>query len=167
MELNLDKVPKLVGKVARDRFMEISTLLENSSWPIYLVGPSGSGKSIMAMNVAGWYSKKYGVPAYYVQLSPDQTKTSLILGLRLINGSLVPVKGLIATAMEKGGIVIVDEAAHATQELLLMFNSICDRTSITAIGDAIVESKDSFRVVFASNSSSYAGNSKLPQSFAQ
>ena len=50
--------------------------------------PSGSGKSIIAMNLARQYALAKNVPAYYVQLSPEQTKTSLILGLRLENGSL-------------------------------------------------------------------------------
>lgn len=167
MHLNLKQVPKLVGEDAKEKFTVLSRLLTTTKWPIFLTGPSGSGKSIIAMNLAKWYAKQNKVPAYYVQLSPDQTKTSLILGLRLKNGSLVPVKGMIAEAMEKGGIVVVDEATHATQELLLMFNSICDRVAVTSIGDEIVYAKDSFRVIFCANTSQYAGNVKLPQSFAQ
>lgn len=167
MKLNLKKVPKLVGKDAKEKFAVLSNLLANTSWPLFLTGASGTGKSVIAMNLAKWYSKEFNVPAYYAQLSPDQTKTSLILGLRLKNGSLVPVKGMVAKAMEEGGIVVIDEATHATQELLLMFNSICDRTTITSIGDEIVYAKDSFRVIFCANTSQYAGNVKLPQSFAQ
>ncbi len=167
MHLNLKQVPKLVGEDAKEKFTVLSRLLTTTKWPIFLTGPSGSGKSIIAMNLAKWYAKQNKVPAYYVQLSPDQTKTSLILGLRLKNGSLIPVKGMVAEAMEKGGIVVVDEATHATQELLLMFNSICDRTAVTSIGDEIVYANDSFRVIFCANTSQYAGNVKLPQSFAQ
>lgn len=165
--LNVGSVPKLVGQEARVRFFECMTVLENTSWPLYLVGPSGSGKSIMAMNLAKAYSKEHEVPAYYVQLSPEQTKTSLILGLRLVDGSLKGVKGVIAEAMEEGGVVVVDEATHTTQELLLMFNSILDRTSVTSIGEQIIYATDTFRVIFTANDSAYAGNVRLPQSFAQ
>jgi len=167
MELNYEKIPKLTGDDAKARFAKIYKILNSTTWPIYLVGPSGSGKSIMAMNIAKYYAKKKGVKAYYVQLSPDQTKTSLILGLRLDGGSLIPKRGIVAQAMDEGAIIVVDEAPHATQELLLMFNSICDRTSVTAIGDDSVVAKDSFRVIFAGNTSNYAANNKLPQSFAQ
>jgi hypothetical protein len=107
------------------------------------------------------------VPAYYVQLSPEQTKTSLILGLRLKNGSLEAVNGVVAECMEQGGIIVIDEATHSTQEMLLMFNSILDRTSVTSIGDKTVVSKSTFRIIFCANDSKYSGNVKLPQSFAQ
>lgn len=167
MELNYSKVPKLTGSDAKERFTKIYKLLNTTTWPLYLVGPSGSGKTLMAMNIAKYYAKKHNKKAYYVQLSPDQTKTSLILGLRLENGSLVPKRGIVAQAMDEGAIIVVDETPHASQELLLMFNSICDRTSVTAIGDDSVVAKDSFRVIFAGNTSNYAANHKLPQSFAQ
>jgi MoxR-like ATPase len=48
-----------------------------------------------------------------------------------------------------------------------MFNSILDRTSVTSVGDRIIYSADTFRIIFCGNDSSYAGNVRLPQSFAQ
>jgi hypothetical protein len=119
------------------------------------------------MNVAKKYSLSQNVPAYYVQLSPEQTKTSLILGLRLDQGSLVVKNGIVAECMEQGGIIVVDEATHAMQEVLLMFNSILDRTSVTAVGDKIIYANEKFRILFCANDSQYSGNIKLPQSFAQ
>jgi len=160
-------VPALVGREAGIRLNQLARLLEATSWPLFLTGPSGSGKTSMAMNAAKAYSQKMNVPAYYVQLSPEMTKTSLILGLRLVEGSLRAVDGVVADCMRTGGILIVDEAAHTTHELLLMFNSVLDRTSVTSIGDRIIYSKETFRVIFCSNDSSYAGNVRLPQSFAQ
>ncbi len=165
--LNLDKVPQIVGSQAQTLLNQCYGILENTKWPLYIVGPSGSGKSIIAMNLAKKYSLEQNVPAYYVQLSPEQTKTSLILGLRLENGSLVVKNGIVADCMEKGGIIIVDEATHSVQEVLLMFNSILDRTSVTAIGDKIIYANEKFRIIFCSNDSKYSGNVKLPQSFAQ
>ena len=166
-KLDLNNIPKLVGKSASATFKKCYSVLDNTRWPLYIVGPSGSGKSIIAMNLAKKYSIENDVPAYYVQLSPEQTKTSLILGLRLVKGNLEAVNGVVAQCMEEGGIIIVDEATHSTQEILLMFNSILDRTSVTAVGDKIVSASESFRIVFCSNTSTYAGNVKLPQSFAQ
>ena len=166
-QLDFSSVPEIVGKEPTKLLKRGYKIISNTNWPLYITGPSGSGKSIIAMNIAKKYADENGVPAYYVQLSPEQTKTSLILGLRLIDGSLKAVNGVVAECMEKGGIIIIDEAAHSTQEMLLMFNSILDRTSITSIGDKTVISKDTFRILFCANDSKYSGNVKLPQSFAQ
>lgn len=165
-QLDLNAIPKLVGKTAKRRFKEIYDVVENSRLPLYLEGPSGSGKTHMAMEVAKRYALENNVKARYVQLSPDMTKTSLILGLRLVDGSLVAVEGVVAEAMANGDIIIVDETTHTTQEVLLTFNSILDRTAVTSIGDKVVYAKDTFRIIFCSNFG-YAGNIKLPQSFAQ
>ena len=166
-KLDLNNIPKLVGVFSRKQAKNCYNVLEKTNWPLYLVGPSGSSKTITAMNLAKKYSKQNDVPAYYVQLSPELTKTSLILGLRLEKGSLVVAEGVVAKCMKEGGIIIVDEAPHGTQELLLMFNSILDRTSATSIGDKIIYAKETFRIIFCGNDSSYAGNIRLPQSFAQ
>lgn len=165
--LDPEHVPDLVGEGPQNRLKQCVRLLTNTAWPLYLAGPSGSGKTLMAMNIAKTYAQVNGVPAYYVQLSPEMTKTSLILGLRLVDGSLRVVDGVVAECMRTGGIIIVDEAAHTTHELLLMFNSILDRTSVTSVGDRIIYSAETFRIVFCSNDSGYAGNVRLPQSFAQ
>lgn len=87
-QLDLKKIPAVVGKAGRELLQRCYGVLEHTRWPLYIVGPSGSGKSIIAMNLARQYARQRQVPAYYVQLSPEQTKTSLILGLRLENGSL-------------------------------------------------------------------------------
>ena len=165
--LDLNKIPEIVGESGTRLLSRCLRVLTNTRWPLYIVGPSGSGKSVIAMNIAKRYAEIRDVPSYYVQLSPEQTKTSLILGLRLENGSLVVKNGIVAECMERGGIIVVDEATHAMQEVLLMFNSILDRTSVTAIGDKIVYASENFRILFCANDSQYSGNIKLPQSFAQ
>ncbi|MDR2006308.1 MAG: AAA family ATPase [Acidaminococcales bacterium] len=167
IRLDLGKIPEIVGRSGNELLRRCYNVLDKTRWPIYIVGPSGSGKSVIAMNIAKRYSAARNVPAFYVQLSPEQTKTSLILGLRLDGGSLVVKNGIVAECMEEGGVIVVDEATHSLQEVLLMFNSILDRTSVTAIGDKIVYAHENFRILFCANDSQYSGNIKLPQSFAQ
>lgn len=117
-QLDLQQIPKIVGEDGTQLLARCYAVLEHTRWPLYIVGPSGSGKSIIAMNLARQYALAKNVPAYYVQLSPEQTKTSLILGLRLENGSLAVKNGVVADCMERGGIIIVDEATHSVQEIL-------------------------------------------------
>lgn len=164
-ELDINNIEKIVGETYKERAREIMKVLKVSNTPLMLTGFSGTGKTITAKNIAAKYAKLNNVPAYFIQLSPDQTKTNIILGLRLINGTLTACNGVVAECMEQGGIIVVDEATHATQSLLLMFNSLMDTDSISSIGDKIIRAKDTFRIIFCCNDSSYAGNTKLPQSF--
>lgn len=163
-ELDLGKIPELVG--LDDEFKRCLHILSSSRQALFLIGPSGTGKTVFAQNLAGAYAEKRSVKAYYVQGAPETTKTSLIAGLRMQQGSLVPTKSIVAQAMEEGAIVIVDEAPHMMQEVLLMFNSIMDRWSVTSIGDIAVTAGDTFRIVFCGNPTTHAGNTALPQSFA-
>ena len=163
-ELDLDKVPTLIGM--DDELKRSYHMILHSRVPQYFVGPAGTGKTVFAQNLCKAYARKVGCKAYYVQGSPETTKTSLIAGLRMQQGSLVPVKSVVARAMEEGSVVFVDEAPHMMQEVLLMFNSIMDRWSVTSIGDIAVMAVDSFRIMFAGNPTSHAGNVALPQSFA-
>ena len=124
-ELDITAVKPVVGANSLERCKDITKLLNISNTPIMLTGASGTGKTHSAKKIASYYAKKHNVPAYFIQLSPDQTKTNVILGLRLINGSLVVQNGVVAECMERGGIIIIDEVTHATQSLILMLNIIC------------------------------------------
>lgn len=166
MKINLENIPNLIGKQER-YFNYVYKLITSSNITPYLVGPSGAGKSMIMLNLLKKYSQQYNVPAYYFQLSPEMTKTTVIMGYRLVNGSLVPTKSIIAEAMENGGIVGIDEATHTTEEMLLMFNSILDKNSITSIGELTIQACKYFKIIFSSNDSMYSGNITLPQSFAQ
>ena len=66
--LNLKNIPKIVGIHGKKMFNECMGILNYTRWPIYISGPSGSGKSIIAMNLAKKYAQENNVPAYYVQL---------------------------------------------------------------------------------------------------
>ncbi|MCD8360830.1 MAG: ATP-binding protein [Acidaminococcaceae bacterium] len=55
-QLDLRQVPKIVGEDGTRLLERCYAVLEHTRWPLYIVGPSGSGKSIIAMNLAKQYA---------------------------------------------------------------------------------------------------------------
>jgi len=169
-EMDFDAIPELIG--LEDDMKRALHILNNSRVGIYFTGYSGTGKTVFAQNLAMRYVeglRRHGRPdakGYYVQGTFETTKTSLIAGHRLIQGSMVPVKALVAQALEEGSIVFVDEFGHLMQEVMLTFNSLLDRWSVTSIGDIAIVGHEDFRIIFAGNPTTHAGNTPLPQSFA-
>lgn len=162
--LDLKAVPKLIGM--DDELKRSFHLLQYSMVGQYFTGYAGTGKTVFMQNLMKMYAKKYNVPAYYVQGTIETTKTSLIAGHRLKDGSMVAAKALVGQAMEEGAIVGMDETGHLMQEVMLMFNSILDRWRVTSIGDIAIVAAPTFRIMFAGNPTVHAGNTPLPQSFA-
>lgn len=166
-ELDLNKVPKLVGKGVLEKFKRAYFFIKHSKTPLFLIGPAGAGKTVFALNLAKEYAKEHGVKAYYVQLSPEHTKTTLLIGKRLIKGSFISVKGVLAQAAEEGAIVVVDEATHATPELLSTMNQLLERTAMITDGDLIVYAKPTLRIIFCANPARVSTSDYfLPQAFA-
>lgn len=166
-ELDLRKVPALVGKGVLEKFERAYYFLKNSKTPLFLVGPAGAGKTVFGLNLAKKYAEEFKVKAYYVQLSPEQTKTTLLIGKRLIKGSFVSVKGVLAQAADEGAVVVVDEATHATPELLSTMNQLLERTAMITDGDVIVYAKPTMRAIFCANPArSSTSEYFLPQAFA-
>jgi DNA-binding NtrC family response regulator len=163
--LDLNKVPKIVGDEARMKVKRLDHALNHSNIPLYFVGDSGTGKTAMMKKVLAMYSVRNNVPAYYVQLSPEDTKTSILLGHRLIKGSLEVVEGVLAQAAREGACVGVDEITHSTKQMLLMFNAVDGGESVITIGDRQIDAGN-MRIIYGSNRSSHIGNIKIPQSFA-
>jgi MoxR-like ATPase len=163
--LDLNSVYPIVGEKSKKRRDSILKIVEETNIPPYLIGDSGSGKSHIGQWVLKAYSMKHKVPAYYVQLSPEDTKTSILLGLRLVNGTLEVVDGLLARAAREKAIVFIDEITHSTLSMLLMFNSIDGGNSKITVGDEYIDARD-LRIIYGSNRSNHAGNIRVPQSFA-
>ena len=165
--LDLDRVPPVVGEEAGKRLEKLYAIMKNLMKPLFFTGPAGSGKTVVACNLLKRYAREFNVPAFIVQVSPECTKSTLVIGKQLKNGSLVTVKGCLAVAAELGAAVFVDEAQQSSQELLATMQSLFERTANITDSEEIVYPRDTFRVIFASNAStSHAANVPLPQAFA-
>ncbi len=191
-ELNIRKVPNLVGEEPVKRVEEILDLMKQTNIPLLLIGESGTGKSavmqVALRAYAAWQTmQRYALPkndplwldsqkimpdgtkgelakAYYFQLSADDTKTSIFLGNRMIEGTYKTVKGILAIAAEQHAVVGVDEIGHGTQSLITLFNAFDGGASIISNGDVAIDASG-MRIIYGTNRSNYAGNIALPQSF--
>ena len=107
---------------------------------------------------------KHLSPAYFVGLDRESTKSGIIIGYRLDNGTLKPTKSAAAEAMERGGAVAFDELTHAQRGVATMFNSLLDREARASIGELLIEGDPRTRFVFMHNLVESAGNQPLPPS---
>ncbi len=165
--LDFDKVPEIVGADALNLFEKLYHIMRHMpTKPLFFSGPAGTGKTVMGYNLVKRFALENNTPAYIVQASPELTKSTLVIGKLMRNGSIVTVKGCLAIAADEGAPVFVDEAQQSSQELLATMQSLFERTANITDGSEIVYPKKNFRVIFASNpSTSHAGNVPLPQAF--
>jgi MoxR-like ATPase len=162
--LNLKKVPELVGTDSRKRAADCAYILTDTNIPLYMVGDSGTGKTVTGQWLCKRWAEQYDVPAYYHKLSQEDTKTATMLGLRMVNGSLQVVDGLLARAARENAIVFLDEITHSTTNMILMLNAFDGAESVITIGDEIIDASG-MKIMYGSNKSSHAGNIRVPQSF--
>ncbi len=158
------RVPKVVGERGKQILRRGWDVLVHTRSPLVFVGPTGSGKTLIGLNLLKAYEKKFGVPSYYLQLGPDVSRTTLVGGFRLVDGSLVPVKGVVMRAMDEGGIVFLDEFTHAHPEDQVSLNSALanDEVKIVGIGEITSRAKPTTRFIVAHNPTSHHGNFPLP-----
>jgi hypothetical protein len=166
-QLDLERVPKLCGKETLRRFDELYAIMSHTRYPLFFRGPASTGKTTVALNLVAKYAREREKPAYFVQISPEQTKSTLIIGKRLVSGTLKTVKGCVAQAAEQGAPIVVDECSQGTPEILANMQQLLERTAVITDGDQIVYADPEFRIIFCANPpKTHAANVPLPTAFA-
>ena len=138
--------------------------------PVMLYGPSGTGKTIVAWQLANLIAKEQKNNVIYLQLYPEVTKNVIIGGETIKNGNIVvdvgPILSLGGNQTKSGATFIIDECTHATEPALLGFNSLIEAPFQTVVGAKVHELHEKTRFIFAGNTPDHEGNVALPQSFA-
>jgi len=177
-ELDVANVAKLVGMRARERAYDALEMLEECTVPLYFIGQPGTSKTATAKAVAKRYAYLHSeydeegnfirkCTPFYFQLGPDESKTTLMIGHRLVQGNLEIVKGVLAYAasLPGGAVVVIDEVTQSTNEVILLLNAFDGRESIISIGDEAIDASK-VCIIYASNDSSNEGNIPVPPSLA-
>ena len=159
-----------VKPVGLDQKIEEATKALELNKPVCLYGPTGTGKTIAAWEIAQAISKELGNKVIYIQMYPEVTKNVLIGGETIKNGNIVvdtgPIIKLGGSDTKGGATFIVDEVTHATEPALLGFNSLIESPFQTVVGAKVHIMHDKTRFLFAGNTPDHAGNVALPASFA-
>jgi len=127
-----------------------------SGMPVLLMGPAGSGKSTMAMQIAEDLSLPFSSVSCTKQMS-----VNALLGFISINGVYIPTQ--FRDAFENGKVFLLDEMDAADANVLLCLNTI--ENGFISFPDGIIQKHQNFRLIATANPSdahsTYTGRSKL------
>jgi MoxR-like ATPase len=161
---------KTTAPVGLDSKIEEALRAVRSGKPTLLYGPSGTGKTIVAWQLASTISAELKNRVMYLQLYPEVTKNVIIGGETIKNGNIVvevgPILKIGGVNTKAGATFIIDECTHATEPALLGFNSLIEAPFQTVVGAEVYELHENTRFIFAGNTPDHEGNVALPQSFA-
>ena len=122
---------------------------------VYLYGPSQSGKSTAAHNVA----RALDLPFYYLSLNP-QTPDSRIVGFIDAGGNYRET--VFYAAYARGGVVCLDEVDNASSSLLTTLNSAL-ANGVASFPCGMVEKHPDCIVVATGNTPGRGGTSQYPE----
>ncbi len=113
--------------------------------PLWLYGPPGSGKSMIAEQVA----KAVGVTFYPVPLGPSSTESKLLGYCNILNGQFIP--GLLSEPFRKGGLAFLDESDVADPGVLVAMNSLISGGRFRFPNGEVVERHPGFFLLAGAN----------------
>lgn len=138
------------------KYTYIKTLVDANVSPVLLVGPAGTGKSTLIMQIA----EERGT-GFASQSCTKQMSVSALLGFISINGQYIPTQ--FREAYEKGYTFLLDEIDAADPNVLLALNTI--ENGFVSFPDGIIKGHPDFRLCATANPfndhAQYTGRSKL------
>lgn len=85
-------------------------------YPVFITGLSGNGKTTMIDQVCAKLKREL----FRVNITVETDEDDLLGGFRLVDGSTVWQDGPVVTAMERGGILLLDEIDLASSKIMCL-----------------------------------------------
>lgn len=126
--------------------------------PVYLYGPAGSGKNILASQVA----EGLGMPYYYQSCVKDDF---VLTGTPTATGEYCPSE--FYNAFTKGGIYVLDEADSIPQDVSLVLNQAIANGEFTFPVVGTVKAHENFRIIACGNTAMAGASAEYNGRYAQ
>jgi hypothetical protein len=85
-------------------------------FPVYVWGLSGNGKTFTTEQVCAMLGREY----FRVNITPETSEDDLLGGFRLIAGETKFVYGPVGLAMERGGVLMLDEVDLGSDKIMCL-----------------------------------------------
>lgn len=136
-------IVRKVDGICHDKFAQVCKLIAAGK-AVYLFGPAGSGKNIMAEQVA----KGLGLDYYYQSCVKDDF---VLTGTPSATGEYVPSE--FFKAFTKGGLFVLDEADSIPQDVSVVLNQAVANGEFTFPVVGTVKAHKDFRIIACGNTS--------------
>lgn len=112
------QVPAILNTyVETENHFNLKRIIEsNKFFPVMIVGPSGTGKSITVEQVCAQLNREY----CRIQITPETDEDSLIGGFRIRNGDMEFDDGPVLRAMRSGAILMIDEIDRGSNKIMCL-----------------------------------------------
>ena len=128
---------------------DIDKLVKDSNRAALLYGPRGTGKTTIAQK-----SARLKQPIYSVTLTGEQSAASIVGHFIQEKGQFVWHDGPAAKAWLEGGLLIINEIDHASEDVSNILHAILDDfevAQLTLPNNQTIKPKEGFRVIATMN----------------
>ena len=120
-------------------------------FPVNIVGPTGTGKSIMAEQVCAELGRAY----CRIQITPESDEDSLIGGVRLTEENGVTVTsfqyGPVVEAMKAGAVLMIDEMDRGSNKIMCLQAVMEGKPIVIKRTNEVIEPHPDFTIIATSN----------------
>jgi cobaltochelatase CobS len=149
LTITTDRGVHVVEGLQHHTFEKLVRALQ-TTFPVMLVGPAGSGKTTASEQAA----EAYGLPYYAISVQSQTSKSDLV-GYMTANG--IYVRTQFRDAYENGGLFLMDEIDAGNANVLMILNAAL-AGSQCAFPDGMVKKHKDFKFVATANTYGTGGN---------
>lgn len=129
-------------------YFDMVTLFKSGQWlPHWIHGPTGGGKTRAIEQACAATNREF----FRVQVTAESDEQSLLGGFQLIDGETRYVLGRAPTAMERGGVLLLDEADLAKEKAMCLQPILEGRAIYLSRANRMVRPAKNFQAVATGN----------------